>query len=458
MTSGRGALALLAFALVTLSAEARPVRELEGDQQFAQGNYKLARALYREALRTKPRVDRIWAKYDLAYLREMATESTVQTATTMAMTSMALGAAVAAPLPPQRLAQAAPRRAARSRARRLSGHKPAMSVFDALRGQVPVDTPLQPIGPIAVATPRRDRDLEPEFDRTPEAEARTGGPAPMPRIPGDQGEAPATDDAVNEAAAEARARAQAAEQARAQYQAAQAAEILRRTPGQQTDETRVPGGQRFDGPRVPGGQSGDVLPGDDVPGGQSPGERIPGGQAPASRVPGGQQRSQLTEATEAARAQGLVTESTQVATPAIAGPPLPSSGQPDGTTVLAPNEVVPVPIVQAGDALAPSTGMRGEPLVVRGTGWDVWDLRYGVDLAGRPHVVGKLRNLADRDLQNPTVYVGLIDPSGVQVAFKPVKLVDPAGVLFPGASGEFEAEFPAVNNVIAGYRLHALQP
>ena len=94
-------------------------------------------------------------------------------------------------------------------------------------------------------------------------------------------------------------------------------------------------------------------------------------------------------------------------------------------------------------------------MVIRGPGYEMWDLRYGVDLAGRPHVLAKLRNLASRDLVNPTVYVGLLDPAGVQVAFKPVKLVDPAAVLFPGASGEFDAEFPALSNV-AGYRASLL--
>ncbi len=342
---------LLALFISAAAAQAaRPVRELQGDEQFGQGNYKLARALYREALRADPRSDRIWAKYDLTYLREMSAEAGVQTATaavTVAANATASAMMTRAAVEPM-LGPAVTQELAQAPAAR----RPLMSVFDAVRGSAPLGAPVAPIGPMAMATPRRDQPLEPELDRELPPEPETMVPPPLPRVPGQV----------------------------------------------------VPHGN----PTTPSG---------------------------------------VAEA--AARAQGLQSQNPVPGTPS-------ANSAPSATTQLAPSEVISVASVQPGDALAPSVGARGEPLVVRGVGWDIWDLRYGVDLAGRPHVVGKLRNLAGTDLVNPSIYVGLVDAAGVQVAFKPVKLVDAAGVLFPGASGEFDAEFPTTTSPVAGYRLFVL--
>ena len=518
MTAVIRAVLVLALFWAAQPAHARSFRELQADEQFAHGNYKLARALYREALRGDPKIDRLWAKYDLAYVREMAAESTAQSAASVALTNAALsganvvaGAAVATGEPPVVYSQLVPPTHARTADRTLRrshasdeprhlahadgpavmtpGHKAALALNRGLGLSAPMGAPVEPVN--TGTTPQRTAALEPAFDRTLPPESDTSGPGPRPRIPGEPaGEVPATDAAVAQAEAAGRARAEAQAQSSAEAaeaarkaqsraaedrvtqaqaeavrataaartiqaqaqanesaiqnraasdeatraaQAAQAAEILRST-GIGTDELRVPGGQPANENRIPGGQPATET-------------RIPGGQRTAAP------RSQLTDATQAAVAQGLVPETPQAAAPAA-----PTPAVTDGTIALAPNEIVPVTPVQAGEALTASVGAHGEPLVVRGTGWDVWELRFGVDLAGRPHVVGKLRNLSGSDIVNPTVYIGLVDPAGVQIAFKPVKLVDPAGVLFPGASGEFDAEFPALNSLVAGYRLYALAP
>lgn len=420
MTAFTRALLLAALFASALPLHARSFRELQGDEQFDHGHYKLARALYREALRELPRIDRLWAKYDLAYARELAAEKP----TSMTFTQL---------VPPTH-ARTADRRLKRTREVHLAHADGPSFGHKTLGLTAPIGAPIAPTG----TTPTRIAALEPALDRDVPAETRNV-PGPLPRVPGDAAETPATDDAADRAEIEATARAQdrtrqlnAVAEAARQSQAAQAAEILRLASP--PEDERIPGGQPASESRIPGGQPQDET-----------------------RVPGGAPRSQLAAATQSALAQGLQPETPQTGTnqpPATAAAP----GVPDGTIALAPNEIVPVTPAVAGEALVASVAPNGQPLVVRGTGWDVWDLRFGIDLAGRPHVVGKLRNLSGLDMNNPTVYVALIDPAGVQVAFKPVKLVDPAAVLFPNASGEFDAEFPNQNGIIAGYRLYAMTP
>jgi len=360
--------ALALLVLVLPACAARPVRESQADQQFALGNYKLARALYREAIRVDPHSDRIWAKYDLAYLREMASDSAQQAvaaavsiAASATVAAIAASAPIAAPLPAgvSVLGPAVAQEVAANPPHHE--HKFAFAPLAPRLGGA-LGAPMSP----ASLSLRRTQPLEPAVDLPPPPERETSAPPPgLPRIPGQR-----------------------------------------------------------------------ELPEDGLP------------------VTGA--RTEAGVAAEAARAQGLVPEGTP---PSQQAPEPPSTANPvPNVTTLAPSEVLPVGQPTPGDPWQAVTGSRGEPLVVRGVGWDVWDLRYGVDLAGRPHVLGRLRNLAPTNLVNPTVNVGLLEPAGVQVAFKPVRLINPSGVLFPGQSDEFDAEFPNQHNVIAGFRLFTIRP
>lgn len=169
MTRARGAMVLLALALLALPAAARPAREVQGNEQFAHGNYKLARAFYREALRDEPRSDRLWAKYHLTYLREMASESTVQAAATVALATAVLSgigpasASALAPVPassmamapatarPQRNLLVSRTRWTPARARRLSDHKPI------------IFKPVKLVDPAGVLFPGASGEFDAEF-------------------------------------------------------------------------------------------------------------------------------------------------------------------------------------------------------------------------------------------------------------------------------------------------------
>jgi hypothetical protein len=111
--------------------------------------------------------------------------------------------------------------------------------------------------------------------------------------------------------------------------------------------------------------------------------------------------------------------------------------------------------VRAGDTTAVQGGEDGgQQIFVRTPIYEIFDISFQVDPNGSLHVKGKVKNVsAERDLRNPQVFVSLYDKGGVQIAIKPVRLLNVSAVLFRGDVGEFDAAFPAFKLTVGAYRV-----